>query len=71
MAARLTGRFAAWRTGAGGSISAPKEKTGRENEMAERNPRTQMPRWLLYGLIGKGVLIVVIVLAVLYYAGIF
>jgi hypothetical protein len=39
--------------------------------MAERNPQTQMPRWLLYGLIGKGVLVVVIVLAVLYYAGIF
>jgi hypothetical protein len=39
--------------------------------MAERNPQTQMPKWLLYGLIGKGVLIVVIVLAVLYYAGIF
>ena len=39
--------------------------------MAERNPQTRMPKWLLYGLIGKGVLIVVIVLAVLYYAGIF
>ncbi|WP_274384750.1 hypothetical protein [Oricola indica] len=39
--------------------------------MTERNPQTQMPKWLLYGLIGKGVLVVVIVLAVLYYAGIF
>ena len=39
--------------------------------MAGRNPQTQMPRWLLYGLIGKGALVVVIVLAVLYYAGIF
>ena len=39
--------------------------------MAERNPQTQMPKWLLYGLVGKGVLVVVIVLAVLYYAGIF
>lgn len=39
--------------------------------MAERNPRTQMPGWLLYGLIGKAALIVVIVLAVLYYAEIF
>ncbi|GAB4349623.1 MAG: hypothetical protein Kow0026_05120 [Oricola sp.] len=39
--------------------------------MAERNPQTQMPRWLLYGLVGKGVLVVVIVIAVLYYAGIF
>lgn len=39
--------------------------------MTDRNPQTQMPKWLLYGLIGKGVLVVVIVLAVLYYAGIF
>ncbi len=39
--------------------------------MVEHNPQTRMPRWLLYGLIGKGVLVVVIVLAVLYYAGIF
>ena len=39
--------------------------------MAERNPQTQMPRWLLYGLIGKGVLVVVVTLAVLYYAGVF
>ena len=39
--------------------------------MNQRNPQTQMPKWLLYGLIGKGVLVVVIVLAVLYYAGIF
>lgn len=39
--------------------------------MAERNPQTQMPKWLLYGLVAKGVLVVVIVLAVLYYAGIF
>jgi len=39
--------------------------------MAERNPQTQMPKWLLYGLIGKGVLVVVVTLAVLYYAGVF
>ena len=39
--------------------------------MSERKPGTEMPKWLLYGLIGKGVLVVVIVLAVLYYAGIF
>jgi len=39
--------------------------------MAERNPQTQMPKWLLYGLIGKGVLVVVITVAVLYYAGVF
>ncbi len=30
-----------------------------------------IPRWLLYGLIGKGVLIVVIVVWVLWYAGVF
>lgn len=39
--------------------------------MAERNPQTQMPKWLLYGLIGKGVLVIVVTLAVLYYAGVF
>jgi hypothetical protein len=39
--------------------------------MAERNPQTQMPKWLFYGLIGKGVLVVIIVIAVLIYAGIF
>ena len=39
--------------------------------MAEHNPQTQMPKWLLYGLIGKGVLVVVVTLAVLYYAGVF
>jgi hypothetical protein len=39
--------------------------------MAERNPPTQMPKWLLYGLIAKGVAIVAITLAVLYYAGVF
>jgi hypothetical protein len=31
---------------------------------------TAMPKWLLYGLIAKGVLVVVIVLIVLWYAGI-
>lgn len=39
--------------------------------MAEPNPQTRMPKWLLYGLIGKGVLVVVVVLGVLYYAGVF
>ena len=38
--------------------------------MAERNPQ-QMPKWLLYGLIAKGVIVVAIVIAVLYYAGVF
>jgi hypothetical protein len=39
--------------------------------MAERDPQTQMPKWLLYGLIAKGAAIVAIMLAVLYYAGVF
>jgi hypothetical protein len=38
------------------------------------NPRprnnTAMPKWLLYGLIAKGAVAVVIVLIVLWYAGI-
>jgi hypothetical protein len=38
--------------------------------MAERNPQTQMPKWLLYGLIGKGVLVVLVVIGVLFYAGV-
>jgi hypothetical protein len=38
--------------------------------MIERNPQTQMPKWLLYGLIGKGVLVVAIVIGVLFYAGV-
>jgi hypothetical protein len=29
-----------------------------------------MPKWLLYGLLGKGVVVVAIVLTVLWYAGI-
>ena len=32
--------------------------------MSERRPGTQMPKWLLYGLIGKGVLVAVITFAV-------
>lgn len=39
--------------------------------MADRRPQAQMPRWLLYGLAGKAILVVVIVLGVLYYAGVF
>lgn len=34
------------------------------------NPNAQMPKWLFYGLIAKGVNVVCIVLAVLWYAGI-
>ena len=38
--------------------------------MTAPNPNTQMPKWLFYGLISKGVIVVCIVLAVLWYAGI-
>ncbi|HSO48707.1 MAG TPA: hypothetical protein VLQ68_12345 [Rhizobiaceae bacterium] len=38
--------------------------------MTERKPAMAMPKWLLYGLIAKGVIVVVIVLTVLWYAGI-
>ena len=33
--------------------------------MSERRPGTEMPKWLLYGLIGKGVLVVAVTLAVI------
>lgn len=39
--------------------------------MSERPSGTKMPRWLFYGLVGKGVAVVAIVIAVLYYAGVF
>ena len=32
--------------------------------MSERKPGTEMPKWLLYGLIGKGALVVVLTGAV-------
>jgi amino acid transporter len=32
--------------------------------MSERKPGTEMPKWLLYGLIGKGALVVVVTVAV-------
>lgn len=35
--------------------------------MVEKNPQTQMPKWLLYGLIAKGVVAVLIVAGVLIY----
>ncbi len=38
--------------------------------MTDRKAATAMPKWLLYGLIAKGVVVVVIVLTVLWYAGI-
>jgi hypothetical protein len=33
-----------------------------------QNPNTKMPKWLLYGLIGKGLLVVLITAAILAYA---
>lgn len=35
------------------------------------NPQTAMPKWLVYGLIAKGVLVVAITVGVLWYAGVF
>lgn len=35
--------------------------------MTNKNPQMQMPKWLLYGLIAKGVLAVVIVVGVVIY----
>ena len=35
------------------------------------NPNMKMPKWLFYGLIAKGVLVVVITVAVLWWAGVF
>jgi hypothetical protein len=34
------------------------------------NPNTQMPKWLIYALIGKAVALVVIVAGVLYFMGV-
>ena len=31
------------------------------------NERTKMPKWLLYGLIAKGVIVVLITIAVVYW----
>ena len=38
--------------------------------MSEPQPQTAMPKWLFYGLIAKGVLVVAITAGVLWYAGI-
>jgi len=32
--------------------------------MSERKPGTEMPKWLLYSLIGKGVLVVAVTVGV-------
>jgi hypothetical protein len=35
--------------------------------MTEKNPNTQMPKWLLYGLIAKGALVVLVTAGVVAY----
>ena len=35
--------------------------------MTQKNPNTQMPKWLLYGLIAKGVIVVLITIAVVFW----
>ncbi len=35
--------------------------------MTEKKPGTEMPKWLLYGLIGKGVLVLAVTVAVVAY----
>lgn len=35
--------------------------------MTEKKPGTEMPKWLLYGLIGKGVLVLAVTVAVVTY----
>lgn len=35
--------------------------------MAEKNPNTQIPKWLLYGLISKGVVVALITAVVVAY----
>lgn len=39
--------------------------------MTENRPATAMPKWLLYGLVAKGVIVVLITVGVLWYAGVF
>ena len=35
--------------------------------MTEKNPNTKMPKWLLYGLIAKGAIVVLITIAVVFW----
>lgn len=37
----------------------------------EQKAATQMPKWLLYGLVIKGAVVIAITAGVLYYAGVF
>ena len=39
--------------------------------MPQTRPGMEMPKWLLYGLVAKGVLVVAVVAGVLWYAGLF
>ena len=39
--------------------------------MTTSRPGTAMPKWLLYGLVAKAVIVVSVVVTVLWYAGIF
>jgi hypothetical protein len=39
-------------------------------ETRKPNPNTSMPKWLLYGLAIKGVVVVLVVIGVLLYAGV-
>ncbi len=36
-----------------------------------RDPSKEMPKWLIYGLIGKGIAVTLIVIAVLWWSGVF
>lgn len=35
--------------------------------MTNKNPNTQMPKWLLYGLIAKGVVVALVIAGVVVY----
>ena len=37
----------------------------------EQKRATQIPKWLIYGFIAKGLVVIAITLGVLYYAGVF
>ncbi len=37
----------------------------------EQKAATQIPKWLIYGLVLKGAVVIAITLGVLYYAGVF
>ena len=42
-----------------------------DNRTEAQKRATQMPGWLLYGLLAKGIVVIAITVAVLYYAGVF